>query len=122
MARKAAEPTTVSPEDARELVASDEALVIDIRDEEEFGSGHIAGATRIEEEDLESRLEELGEVERIIVVCAKGERSAKVAESLRERGYEAANMKGGMEAWDGPLQPAESDFEFEGPGDTQPGV
>jgi rhodanese-related sulfurtransferase len=53
----------------------------------------------------------------LIVVCARGERSAEAAGRLRERGYEAASVEGGMKAWSDdrlPVQPAE-DEEFHGP-------
>ena len=53
----------------------------------------------------------------VVVVCDTGERSAEVAARLRDQGYRAANVKGGMKGWSGdklPLQPAE-DEEFHGP-------
>jgi rhodanese-related sulfurtransferase len=122
MARNGSEKTVVGADEARELVASGEATVFDLRDEEEFGSGHIAGATQVDEDAIDEELAQLEEDRRVLVVCGEGKRSAKVAERLREQGRDATSMKGGMKAWAGPEQPPESDIEFEGPGDTRPGV
>jgi rhodanese-related sulfurtransferase len=107
----------LSPEDAREAVATGGGTTVDLRDQDEFGSGHIAGAINIPADELDDRLDELPQDEPVIVVCDDGKRSAEAAERLRERGYEAASVEGGMHAWSGdslPLQPAE-DEEFHGP-------
>jgi len=54
---------------------------------------------------------------RVVVLCEDGKRSAEVAEDLRQRGYQAAIVKGGMKAWAGdkmPTLPREAE-EFHGP-------
>src|SRR4051794_40097347 len=107
----------LAPDDARQFIATERGQTVDLRDPEEFAAGHIAGATNVPEDELEKRLDELSKDRPVIVVCANGGDSARAAEQLREHGYEAASVKGGMKAWDGdslPLQPAE-DEEFHGP-------
>jgi rhodanese-related sulfurtransferase len=107
----------LSPDQARELVASKGGQAVDIRDQDEFAVTHIAGAINIPADELDQRLDELSEDCPVVVVCAEGERSAQAAESLRERGYDASSVAGGMHAWEDdklPLQPAE-DEEFHGP-------
>jgi rhodanese-related sulfurtransferase len=107
----------LAPDDAREVIATERGQTVDVRDGEEFAAGHIPGAVNVPEDELEKRLDELSKDGPVIVVCASGSQSARAAEQLRERGYEAASMKGGMKAWQGdslPLQPAE-DEEFHGP-------
>ena|SRR5436190_9058144 len=111
------EAAELVPEDAREVVASQRGQAVDLRDREEFGQGHIPGAVNVPEEELEERLDELSKDLPVIVVCAEGDRSGQVVAQLREHGYEAASVKGGMKSWgsdDMPLQPAE-DEEFHGP-------
>lgn len=118
MASERLDRPRISAEEARELIASEGAQALDLRGTEDFGSGHIPGAINSAAEDLDSRLDELSKDDPVIVVCAGGEHSAKVADDLREKGYDAASIEGGMEAWTGedlPLQPAERDYEFEGP-------
>jgi rhodanese-related sulfurtransferase len=112
------EADRLSPEDARKAVATGgRAATVDLRDQDEFSAGHIPGAVNIPADELDDRLDELSQDEPVIVVCDEGKRSAEAAERLRERGYEAASVDGGMRAWSGdslPLQPAE-DEEFHGP-------
>lgn len=99
---------SMSPQEAREVVAGRRGRAIDVRDREEYGAGHIPGAIHISVDELDDRLEDLAEDERLIVVCRSGEESAEAAARLRDHGYDAANIDGGMVAWgsDGlPLQP-----------------
>jgi rhodanese-related sulfurtransferase len=102
---------------ARELIASEGAQALDLRDEDEFADAHIAGAVRAEDDDIGGALESLSQDRPVVVVCADGKRSAEVAADLRERGFQAAVVKGGMKSWSSdslPTQPRE-DEEFEGP-------
>jgi rhodanese-related sulfurtransferase len=108
---------TLDPEQARKLLASEGAQALDLRDQDDFAEGHIAGAIRADEVGLEEALESLPEDRPVVVVCADGKRSPEVAGDLRDRGYQAAVVKGGMKAWVGdslPTQPRE-DEEFHGP-------
>ena len=117
MGRDELKDETLDPEQARKLIASEGAQAVDLREEDDFAHGHIAGAVRAEEGDLEEVLESLSEERPVVVVCADGKRSPDVAADLRERGYQAAVVKGGMNAWTGdslPTQPRE-DEEFHGP-------
>jgi rhodanese-related sulfurtransferase len=104
--------------EARKVIATPgPAQVIDLRPPEEFGEGHIAGASNASEDDLEQALEDLSKDDPVIVVCADGKQSAEVAERLRDDGWDAASVEGGMSSWTSdklPTQPAE-DQEFEGP-------
>ncbi len=114
---------TLSAEDARVVIASGDASVVDIRGDEEWEQGRIAGAEHHTEEVVIERLAEFPDDNAIVVVCADGERSAKLAARLREEGREAASINGGMEAWlneDLPLQPRDHD-EFKGPDYTGAG-
>ena len=114
---------TLSAEDAREVIASGEAKALDIRDDEEWEETRIPGAVHHTEEEVMERLKEFPEDTAIVVVCADGDRSAKVAAKLREEGRQAASIEGGMSAWQGerlPEQPR-ADEEYEGPDYTHAG-
>jgi rhodanese-related sulfurtransferase len=103
---------------ARELIAREGAQALDLRDLDEWAEAHIAGAVRVEDGDVEGALESLDEDRPVVVVCADGKRSAEVAADLRERGFSAGILKGGMKSWTGaglPTQPREAE-EFKGPG------
>jgi len=108
---------TVEPKRARELIAREGAQTLDLRGDDEFADAHIAGAVRPEDDDLDRAVESLDEDKPVVVVCDDGERSAEVAADLRERGYQAAALKGGMKKWAGdklPTIPRETE-EFHGP-------
>ena len=98
---------TVGAEDARLALAANEATAIDLRDDEAWREGHLPAARHIAEDEL-SEADDLPD-QRLIVVCEDGERSAGVAETLRDDGHDAVALEGGMKAWkseDMPMQPS----------------
>lgn len=103
---------------ARELIASEGGQALDVQGDDEYAEAHIAGAVRAQDDQLEAALESLSQDLPVVVVCTDGKRSPDVASDLRERGFQAAVIKGGMRAWAGdrlPTQPREAE-EFHGPG------
>ena len=74
-------------------------LVIDVRQPDEYRSGHIAGAKLIPLDELGRRMKELPKNREIICVCASGNRSGSATRKLVGAGYDAVNMKGGMLSW-----------------------
>jgi rhodanese-related sulfurtransferase len=99
----------LEPERARELIASNEVTVIDIRPDEEWRDKRVAGARHVEEAELDSALAELDRDEAVLIVCGDGERSAGLAAELRDSGREASCIDGGMDAWESekfPMQPS----------------
>jgi len=74
-------------------------LVIDVRQPDEYRSGHIVGAKLIPLGELRSRLKELPQNKEIVCVCASGNRSGSAARLLVGAGLNAINTKGGMFAW-----------------------
>lgn len=88
----------------KELIDNGEGLLVDVRTAADFigEQGHIHGALNVPLEDLESRLEELGDdLQRpIAIVCRTDRRSAKAASMLVRRGFNDARIvRGGMTAW-----------------------
>jgi rhodanese-related sulfurtransferase len=111
------EKEELEPKRARELIASEGAQALDLRDQDDFADGHIAGAVRADEENLDDALASLSGDEPVVVVCGDGKRSSEIAADLRDRGFRATVIKGGMKGWFGdklPTQPRE-DEEFHGP-------
>jgi rhodanese-related sulfurtransferase len=98
----------LEPGAARELIASNEASVVDIRDDDDWHEKRVAGAVHAEG-NLDAALEGVDDDRPVIIVCGDGDRSARLAAELRERGREVASIEGGMEAWEGekfPMQPS----------------
>ncbi len=76
-------------------------MVLDVRQRDEYRSGHIAGSKLIPLNELGGRMQELPQSREIVCVCASGNRSSSATRMLTKAGYNAINMKGGMSAWRG---------------------
>lgn len=84
------------------LDSGEDVLIVDVREPEEYASGHLPGATSIPRGLLEYKAaSELPDKDRRIVThCALGGRGALAASTLTEMGYtNVANMEGGVNAW-----------------------
>ncbi|OGT19258.1 MAG: hypothetical protein A2V90_08835 [Gammaproteobacteria bacterium RBG_16_57_12] len=94
--------TLIKPQQAVELINREEALVVDVRSENEFHNGHIVNARHIPLEFLEQRIDQLTQNKTlpVILVCASGERSRPAGSTLRKHGFERVyNLSGGVMAW-----------------------
>lgn len=75
------------------------AVVIDVREPEEYVAGHVAGAYLIPLGEVVARLDEVPTGEPVYVICQSGGRSLKAAQFLRASGYDATSVAGGTKAW-----------------------
>jgi molybdopterin/thiamine biosynthesis adenylyltransferase/rhodanese-related sulfurtransferase len=92
----------VDPSEVAELI--DEGVtVVDVREAEEYGAGHLPGARHVPRSYLESRIEGIvpDRSTQVILYCASGNRSAYAARTLeQEMGYEhVRSMTGGITLW-----------------------
>lgn len=94
-------PEQLKPEDARVPVASREVFVVDVRPTEDWNDNpeRIPGSVHIAAEEIDSRLDEIPDDKKILVVCPDGELSAELAERLDGGDREAVSLEGGVEAW-----------------------
>ncbi|MFC5381136.1 rhodanese-like domain-containing protein [Aquipuribacter nitratireducens] len=76
----------------------DDAVLVDVREDDEWRAGHAPGARHIPLSQVPQRLDELPEGE-VHVVCRSGNRSARATAWLNLNGFEAVNVAGGMGAW-----------------------
>ena len=91
-------------------VAFDEsAVLLDVREDDEWQRGHAAGAQHIPMGDVPARLGEIDTDATLYVVCHAGGRSLRVAQYLARNGYEPINVAGGMLAWVGAGRPVVTD-------------
>ncbi|PZR71827.1 MAG: sulfurtransferase [Chthoniobacterales bacterium] len=94
--------TEISPTDALNQAEGGEAVLIDVREENDWREGHAKGAKHLSRGVIELEIEEqIPDVKTsIICYCGGGSRSALVAESLQKMGYEnVRSLAGGMRAW-----------------------
>jgi rhodanese-related sulfurtransferase len=75
------------------------ALVVDVREPDEYESFHVPGARLIPLADVPERIEEIPDDQQVYVVCGSGGRSARAVDFLNRQGYDAVNVAGGSKAW-----------------------
>ncbi len=88
--------------EAINLINRDHAMVIDVRNDAEFASGHIVDARNIPLDKLAERLNELAKFKDkpVLVNCQRGMRSAKACDILRKAEFtKVNNLAGGIDAW-----------------------
>jgi rhodanese-related sulfurtransferase len=74
-------------------------IVLDVREPLEWHYGRIDGAVHIPLTQLPDRAGELPVDRQLLVVCKVGGRSSQATAYLREKGFEAINLAGGMIDW-----------------------
>ncbi|EPZ38769.1 MULTISPECIES: rhodanese-like domain-containing protein [Anoxybacillus] len=97
--------TNISVDEAAQMIQKGDVVVLDVRTEEEYTSGHIPGAMLLPVQQLKERINELKKDETYIVVCRSGNRSAQASELLVKEGFtNVYNMTGGMNEWNGDVE------------------
>ncbi len=94
----------VNPGEATLLINREDALVLDVREMDEFASGHLPDAKSMPLSKLADRLGELDKYKDkpLIVCCASGMRSGKACGELKKAGFSRLfNLSGGIDAWVG---------------------
>lgn len=85
-----------------QAVLLEQALLLDVRESDEWVAGHIEGARHVPMSDIPAHVSEATDLSRetpIVVICKMGGRSAQVTAWLSQQGFEAVNLDGGMLAW-----------------------
>jgi rhodanese-related sulfurtransferase len=84
------------------LVNKEDALILDVRDQKEFGSGHISGAIHMPYSSIDQRVSELDESKEkpVVIVCKMGQHSSAAGKKLKSLGFEnVRRLSGGMAEW-----------------------
>ena len=93
--------TEISPQDAAAKIKSGDAVIIDVRDKDEWDEEHIPGAMHLSRGTIELDIEEKVPDPDAMVIChcGGGGRGALATESLQKMGYKnVRNMAGGFKA------------------------
>ncbi len=91
--------TDVDPGEAKRLAEAG-ALLLDVREDEEWEAGHAPEAIHLAMGLVAERLEQLPSDRTLVCVCRVGGRSAAVAGALASAGFDVRNLAGGMLAWE----------------------
>jgi rhodanese-related sulfurtransferase len=86
-------------------------LVLDVREDDEWRAGHVAGSLHIPLMELGTRCVEMPAAAQTLVVCRVGSRSAYAAGFLIRQGIDAVNLEGGLVAWAGAARALVADGE-----------
>jgi len=92
----------VNTTQATQLINREDALVVDVREPNEFATGHVLGAKNLPLAKLGASGADLAKKKErpVIVYCDGGERSAKALAALKKHGYtRVATLSGGIAAW-----------------------
>lgn len=89
----------VSPMAAEDLITAG-AMVIDVREGDEWSAGHVPHSVLIPMGEVEARVGEIQAGLPAVVVCRSGGRSNTIVQLLNSRGIDAVNLAGGMQAWE----------------------
>jgi rhodanese-related sulfurtransferase len=92
-------------------IVSGGALLLDVREDNEWDAGHAADAIHIALSEVPDHLDDLTKDRLIVCVCRSGVRSARAATFLIQNGYDAINLEGGMLAWAEQGEPLTGDVE-----------
>ena len=89
----------VSPQEGQRRVQSG-AVLVDVREPNEFQEVHAEGALLIPLSEFETRVAELPRDRELVMICRSGARSARAGEYLQQHGYsQVVNLAGGTNAW-----------------------
>ncbi len=93
---------TLTAQGAVQLINRERAVLVDVREPEEFATGHMIGAKNVPLNQLEEKL--TGAVKNksvpLLLVCATGARAQRAVATAKKLGYEQAQaVAGGLKAW-----------------------
>ena len=77
----------------------DGAMVVDVRNDDEYAAGHVSGAASLPLPEVETRMQQLPKDQTVYLICQGGGRSGKAADLLSEAGFDVRSTAGGTSAW-----------------------
>lgn len=84
-------------EQVRALLASGEAVLVDVRTPGEFSGNGLEGAKNIPVQQLDQRLGDVGDKDDpVVVYCRSGSRSSRAAQMLERAGFETVYDLGSL--------------------------
>ena len=92
----------ISQEEAKEMMDTQDVIILDVREQDEYDSGHIPGAVllpvgTIDEETAAEVIPETDST--VLVYCRSGNRSKTASSTLAELGYSNIYEFGGINTW-----------------------
>lgn len=88
----------------QDLKINKDMNILDVRESDEYASGHIKEAQSMPLSTLQNTYQSLDKNKHYHIVCHSGGRSAQASKFLSSAGYNVTNVMGGMSAYRGPLK------------------
>jgi rhodanese-related sulfurtransferase len=101
---------SLTAQGAVHLINRERAVVVDVREPDEFAAGHVTGAKNVPLEQLEARLTAAVKNKSVplLLFCATGSRAQRAVAMARKLGYEQAQaVAGGLKSWKAANLPVE---------------
>ena len=92
----------VSPMELSRLVNHEQAVIVDVRSQEEYDRGHITKAKNIPLDEIETKSKQLEKFKKrpLVIVCQTGNRAGKAANQLRKLEFDKLfHLTGGVVEW-----------------------
>ena len=93
---------SLTAQGAVQLINRERAVVVDVREPEEFAAGHMTGAKNVPLNQLEEKLAAAvkNKTVPLLLVCATGARAQRAVAIAKKLGYEQAQaVAGGLKSW-----------------------
>jgi thiosulfate sulfurtransferase len=110
--------TETTPEKLASRLDDEDVAVVDIRDPSSYAAGHIEGAVNVPPNRLSPAVLDSpwARADEVVVSCYVGKSSKRVATILSEHlDAEVSSLRGGFDAWDGPVADGHRNSGSEGP-------
>ena len=93
---------SLTAQGAVQLINRERAVVVDVREPEEFAAGHVTGAKNVPLNELEQKLPSAVKNKSLplLLICATGARAQRAVATAKKLGYEQAQaVSGGLKSW-----------------------
>ena len=84
----------ITQEEAKEMMDTQEVIILDVREQDEYDSGHIPGAVLLTAAEVIPEMDST-----VLVYCRSGNRSKTASSALAELGYTNIYEFGGINTW-----------------------
>ena len=99
----------ITPQEAKTKASNENFLIIDVREDREVNYTNLSIVsvpfTHIKMGEIVRRINELPKDKQLGILCHSGSRSGQVTRYLRQQGFDAVNIQGGIEYWAKSLDP-----------------
>ncbi len=93
---------SLTAQGAVQLINRERAVVVDVREPDEFAAGHVTGAKNVPLDQLEAKLATTVKNKSLplLLICASGARAQRAVATAKKLGYEQAQaISGGLKSW-----------------------